>query len=263
MTPAMLLSDLLLLDKSYNELGNLTPIMFAAKHGEVEYIESKIKLLSIEQVQEFLEKTTRPGLTALHFAALYGQVNSAKLLLSLGASQVAQSSLGHLPIHMSFNDKHSEDTINKLFDIFKDCDDALIRKTNSKETVAHFAASKGLISILEYLHSKKPDLLNVKDNQSMTPLLSAVLSNQIETVKYLHSNSDNQIATSSGQNALHIAAKFSTVEMLEFLLPLYDVDMIDNEKHTALDLAKLAGNKDNETAILKFMESNKVSKPEF
>ena len=245
MKPADFLKKSFNLTKTYAELGNLTPVTFAARHGMVDYIQSKLALLSEKQVQTILAQTNSAGLTALHFSALYGQIESIQTLLNLGASPTAKSSLGHMPIHLIFNDKNDTDKMTQLFEIFKTNNEALVAKTNSKDNVAHLAAIKGQIGILKSIQIEAPNMFDSKNNQGMTPLHTAILNNQFTSLQYLYEHCDNQLTNSIGQNALHLAAKFSIPEVLEFLLPLYDVNQIDNEKHTALDLAILVNNTEN------------------
>lgn len=253
MTPKdRLLNKEIDLNKNYQELDNLSPLLFAAKHGVAEFIESTLSGLPQDKIKGLISATNAEGFSALHFACRYGQVKAVKCLLNFGAQASVVSSLGYLPIHMIFSDKNDRETTEQLFELFMNDPVGLQARTSSNESIAHLAASKGYTNILKYLQSHAPKLLNSKDNQSMTPLLTAVLNNQIETVKYLLDNSDASLTNSKGQNALQIAAQFSTTEMFVSLLPYFDKNLIDNEKNTALDFAKQNEDEEKISALVNF-----------
>ena len=253
MRPEDKLANVILdLNSTYLDLDNLTPILFAAKYGLVEFIASNLSKYNPDETASLLSLTNSAGLTALHLACRYGHVQAAKTLIDYGAPTLQATLLQLLPIHMIFSDKNDLNTCKELFNLFLNVQEAIIKKTSMNETVAHFAASKGVVSILKVIKTASSALLNAKDNHSLTPLLRAVLNNQIEAAKYLLENSDASETNSKGQNALHIAVTSSSIEMMMALLPHFDSNTHDNEGNSALDLAKKFGHKEKEEAIINY-----------
>lgn len=240
----LLRSKAFILTKIYPELDNLNPIMFSAKHGITSYISNNLSCMTGEQIAEMMAMTTNAGLTALHFAARYGRIDTTKLLLQLGASPLAPTKLGYLPIHMIFNDKNDNPTIETLFELFSGTKECIDVKTSNNETVAHFAASKGLVKILEYLQAHYPQQFNRKNNESMTPLMDAVMHNQIDACIYLSKNSNTKLTNSKGQNPLHIAAGQASKDTMLAILPFFNVNSLDNEKHFPIYYATLVNDQD-------------------
>jgi len=235
--------------QTHSELEDFFPISYAAKYGDVEYIVSKLSKLDDKEKNRLLQLSSSQGLTPLHYACVYGQVETAKALITCGASLYKATSLGLLPIHLIFGDRNDLNKCQVLFDLFLNRKDWIAKRTSSNETIAHFSAVKGAVEILKVIQSIAPELLNAKNNQSVTPLLAAVLNNQIEAAKYLLANSDIHLSNSKGQNALHTAVLASSVETMLAVLPYFDIHTTDNEKNSALDLARKYGHGDKEEVL--------------
>lgn len=234
----------------HDELDNLDPLSYAAKHGVIEFIEATLLNLSPEKLKLIINQANVYGLSALHFACRYGQIEIVTLLRAYGALSQPTKSLGLFPVHMIFRDQNDEAKSSALLLLFPTKD--ISEKTFLNESVAHMAASKNFVSILQILKGIDPHLLNGKDNFSMTPLLTAVTHNQIEAAKYLLEASDFNQKNSKSQNALHIAAKSSNTKMFELLLPYFDVALLDGEGNTALDLVKATQQKEKENLMNQF-----------
>lgn len=235
------------LNATYDELDNLHPLAYAAKYGVIDFIETTFSSLGSEELGLILNQSNSNGLTALHFACRYGQVELVNLLLSYGVLSKPTKSSGQFPIHMIFNDKIDLETCEALFLQLQK--QGVEIKTFLNESVAHLAALKNSVNILKIINDVNPNLLNCKDTLSMTPLLTAVVNNQIDAAKYLIQVSNINIKNSKSQNALHIAAKSSSVEMLELLLPSFDIYLRDGEGHSALDIVKSTKQEDKEKLI--------------
>lgn len=230
------------LDQGYSELEDLTPLLYAAKHGLTPFIRLTLSKLTKEEVTQLLTQTNPGGLTALHFAARYGHVDAVDLLLKCEASRTMPSKLGSLPIHLIFSEKNNTETMECLFNLFMaQAPDCLSRKNNSGENIAHLAASFGAISILTYIATTKADLLIQKDNAAITPFCRAVLNNQIDAINFLLHLPGHDMTNSKGQNALHMAAQLSTPQTMTLLLNYFDINSLDNEGNSALHFVTEAG----------------------
>lgn len=225
------------LNRSHKDLENLFPIMYAAKYGITTFITNCLSELSPEELIVIINLTNDNKLTALHFACRYGQTATVEALLSFGALSTKTQGLQQLPIHMAFSDKNDLITCQKLFELLFETGH-LTEKTALNQTIGHLAAEKNAVSVLMAIHAISPTLLMAKDNLSMPPLLSAVINNQKEATDYLLTISDINATNSIGQNALHIAAKYATLEVFTRLLPHFDIEQRDSENHSVLDLAK-------------------------
>lgn len=229
------------LSETYPELDFLHPIAYAAKIGDEGYIVSALSPLSDEEKVSVLGLTNHQGLTPLHFACLYGKVEAAEALISLGASEDKTTLLGFLPAHLIFSDNHDLPTCQALFYLFRNSIDWLSMRNNAGETIAHLAAIKGAVDILRTIKGIKPELLNRKDNFAQTPLMKAVLNNQLKTAQFLLENSDIQQVNSKGRSALHLAVLSSSIEMMTLVLPYFDVNTPDYENHSPLELSVAYG----------------------
>lgn len=238
------------LETVYDDLDNLAPLSYAAKHGLIEFIEASLLSVSPEKLKLIINQTDVYGLSALHYACRYGQVEIATLLIAYGAVSQPTRSLGLYPVHMIFSDKNDEAKSAALLLLFPK--KAISEKTFLNEGVAHMAAAKNFVSILKMIKEIDPYLLIAQDNFSMTPLLTAVTHNQIDATKYLLEASDFNQRNSKSQNALHVAAKSSNAQMFELLLPYFDFTVLDGEGHSALDLVKATQQTEKENLMTQF-----------
>lgn len=238
----------------FDELDNLHPLAYAAKYGVIDYIKTTLSGLDSGELGLIINQSNSNGLTALHFACRYGQVESVKLLIFYRALSNPTKSSGQFPIHMIFNDKNDLEHCEALFLLLKE--QGVEVKTSSSESIAHFAAAKNSVNILKIINDENPNLINCKDNLSMTPLLTAVVNNQIDAVIYLIKICNINIKNSKQQNALHIAAKSSNVKMLELLLPYFAINLPDGEGNSALDIVRSTKQHDKESLINKWIDSD-------
>lgn len=225
------------LDTNYEKLEGLTPIMYAAKYGLGTYIDKNLSGLDDVLKSQILAKTNVGGLTALHFAARYGQLKETELLLKHGASPFIHSKLGQLPIHSAFTQNKDLQSMKEIFNRLSVYKQTLSLANNYGDTVAHFAAERGLVDVLTTLHSIDADLLNKKNGHGRTPLLTAISSNQAEATRYLLGIGDKTITDNRGRNALHYATLYGSTEVFSMVLPCIPVNHCDNEKYTALQYA--------------------------
>jgi ankyrin repeat protein len=86
-------------------------------------------------------------------------------------------------------------------------------------TTIHEAISKGDLELVRHLIEKDSSLVNITDNNEMTPLHFAVIAESIETVSYLIDKGANINAVNNiKETPLHIAAKKGKSKITEILL---------------------------------------------
>ena len=108
--------------------------------------------------------------------------------------------------------------------------EALIRRRNAKDkiiedefgnTLLHHAADAGAVSVCEYLVKDAGYDVNLRDASAQTPLMSAVVSGQVECVKVLlQLGADLSATEENGQNAVDLANTYNPElreEMLQVL----------------------------------------------
>lgn len=121
------------------------------------------------------------------------------------------------------------------------------------ETPLHTASSKGFLKIVTILINAGADI-NKTDNFGLTPLHQAIMSNYVDIVKHLVTSGANvSLLTDKKQNILHLASRFSSSEILNYLLQETDVDLAqkDQTDRTPLHYATKRGNKDIIISLLK------------
>jgi len=108
--------------------------------------------------------------------------------------------------------------------------EALLRRRNAKDkiiedefgnTLLHHAADAGAVSVCEYLVKDAGYDVNLRDASAQTPLMSAVVSGQVECVKVLlQLGADLNATEENGQNAVDLAKTYNPElrdEMLQVL----------------------------------------------
>lgn len=142
------------------------------------------------------------------------------------------------------------------------------------KTVLHLASSIGRYTLVKYLVEQGANV-HIKDKSHKTPLVYAIEKNRIKVIVYLSkvvnkqeaeqeeglfeaakngdmdfvayalSRSDINRINSDGKTALHIASEAAQFEMVGFLLDLgANRTLLDHDGRTALNYAKLSGNKE-------------------
>ena len=86
-------------------------------------------------------------------------------------------------------------------------------------TVAHLAALGGLISILDYLHTKQDANINAQDGSGRTLLFYATLRCQVEMMTWLLLHgADPNLRDSNRETPLHIAAGYNRLDVIKLLI---------------------------------------------
>jgi len=109
------------------------------------------------------------------------------------------------------------------------------------DTLLHVATYFGRLDIMEYLIDKGAEL-NLKCNFGNTPLVNAMMGNQIEAFKFLIARSNDNIINAKnklGETLLHMAAQKNQHEFIEELLrtEVVDPNIPDEEGRTPVMVA--------------------------
>ena len=125
----------------------------------------------------------KDNLTLLHVAALIGDIEVVRILVSKGEDVNVKAGYDYTPLHG--------------------------------------AASKGHVEVIEFLVSKGANVNAKTGDDSFTPLFSAALNNKIESVKFLVSaGADVNAKTWDGETPLDYAKRRGYTEIIEYLSAL-------------------------------------------
>jgi ankyrin repeat protein len=177
---------------------NVTEILRAAGNGDL----AKTRLL-VNQNPNLVFSKNSEGFTALHYAASYGYIEIADLLLAKNADVDA--------------------------------------KTGKGETPLHYAASYGHKDIVELLLSNGVNV-DVRDGIGRTPLYDAAASSRIEEVRILLAEADVNMGTLRGYTALSGAASHGREDIVQLLIDKgANVNAADLDGGTAMYWARIRG----------------------
>ena len=178
---------------------DVTEILGAARNGDL----AKVHLLLNHNPNLVFSKNSE-GFTALHYAASYGYMEIADLLLAKNAD--------------------------------------LNAKTGKGDTALHYAASHGYKDIVELLLSNKANV-DVRNGIGCTPLYDAATNGQIEEVRILlAAKADVNAGTLRGYTALSGAASHGREDIVRLLIDNGgNVNATDFDGGTPLYWARVRG----------------------
>ncbi|NWI08183.1 IKBD inhibitor, partial [Crypturellus soui] len=124
----------------------------------------------------------------------------------------------------------------------------LLLEDEDNDTILHIYAAKGMraYTLAAAERMKEMQRLDAKEHRGKTPLLVAVTARQPAIVyDLIQIGADVNAVDNKGQSALHLAATYGFVQVLQVILSLgfpLDLEMKDFEGHTPLHCAVLAHN---------------------
>ena len=184
-------SDVSLTDKEYGR----TAFHYAVLGGHLEVV----RYLS-NSVTDINLKQTLNGMGPLHLAASTGSVAMIDLLLSLGASMIAQAESGATPLLFAAANGYV-----KAVEILLTAT-ALDVPMNDGRSPLHAAAAGGHHLVIRVLLDGKADA-SMRDEKGATPLLLASCFGHVEAVRTLLDKRTLEIPDQNGLTPLHFAAK--------------------------------------------------------
>jgi len=230
-----------------NRLGGMNAIQYASKKGYDIYLYK-----TLEKDKSAVNLTTSSQLTPLHLAALYGHHFTAKVLLGHGAKSNLMTRLQQSPAHLALSipptilAKDRSSFIERkqaiFYDLMANNPRNITVTDDSDDTLAHVAAENGFATILEDILQNQPKLLKKKNSATHTPLHSAILNNQIDSINVLiKEEALLAIPDKNGRLPIHYAAMYSSDSTLESFARAPYLDSQDLNLKTPLMLAAEQG----------------------
>jgi ankyrin repeat protein len=184
-----------------------TALHLAAIHGNLPIIE-----LLINHGAD-LNTKNKFGRTALHLAAKHGYPSIGELMIKKGSDLNAKDMTENTALHIAVSYGHS-----KFADLLIDKKALLNEKNKSLDTPLHIAVSKGNFELIKKLSLKGADI-NSKNNKEMTPLLISIEKEPIKTISFLIKNgSDTDLKDKQGNSALFYAIKEGRLDVVKLLV---------------------------------------------
>ncbi len=207
----------------------------------------------------------------LHYAAMYGQVEAAKLLVLHGANVNAKGSYGRTALIYAASDGNSPELVKFLLDhgasvnaknqsgenalfehitrgkesleiveLLLDNGISANSKTKHYGSVLHWAAFCGRTEVIALL-VKRGAKVNAKDNMDQRPVQKAMSQNKLETVKLLFKlGADPQTKGTMGFSLLEFAANSGDKEFVREI-----ISKIRKEEKNGLNALTAASRKGN------------------
>ena len=203
-------------------------------------IQSTVKSGNMSEVRELLETyvdvTTRKingfGATALHFAAQYGHVDVAKLLIQNGADVNTECDYKITCLHYAAMSTKRADVAKLLVQNGADVN-AVDELGN--ETSLHIAAKWGNVDMTTFLIQNGADV-NIKNKKNKTCLHFAGKYGEIEVMKVLIQNgADVNAVDIDNSTSLHNVASERYVDVAKLLIQNgADVNAVNKRKQSVL-----------------------------
>jgi ankyrin repeat protein len=190
-----------------------TPLMMACEEGQT----GVVKVLLQHVGPEALQETNEHGLTALHYAAMWGHEATVTFLLGEGAQANSKDKVGTTSFMMACEEGH----MGVVKVLLQHVGAQAFQATDEDgQTALHAAAGCGNEEIVSFLLGQGAQA-NSRDEDGATPLMMACEEGQTGVVKVLlqHVGPEAlQETNEHGLTALHYAAMCGLEETATFLL---------------------------------------------
>ncbi|ENH71498.1 Ankyrin-1 [Fusarium oxysporum f. sp. cubense race 1] len=232
-------------DINIQDVDRRTALHHAARHGRYDVLRTLIAHRGPQDIKASVDAPDSLRYTPLHNAAEGGHLLVTELLLKNESSVRSRSHLWETPLHLAIR---TPEVVKALLHFKADvhaCDD-------NERTALHLAVIKSSLETVKVLTKAGADI-HAHDSENNTPITCAISNNSLELLKGLY-NDDLQcqlrdLATwenlqraiensaldvlkflidgfqdvttttdSSGRTLLHIAAEYSSVDVVTFLL---------------------------------------------
>jgi len=191
--------------------------------------------------------TTREKYTPLHWAARYGKLEVAELIIKRGVDVNQRDQRGETPLHWAA--RYGQVSATQLL-----LDNGAVANPRDLigETPLHKAAREGEVEVAEILLNKGANV-NARNLYGNTPLHLAAKEGRLQAVKVLLKQGSKMNARDKyGNTSLHLAAMGGHNDVVSFLIDSgASVDAIDNEGMTPIYKALLEGEVDTANLLLR------------
>jgi hypothetical protein len=168
--------------RNWGDFGGRTQLHYYCRKGLTSSVKRMLEMKSIDV--EARKGGEEDGWTCLMTAALYGHVDTCRLLIDKGAQVNAKDFYGCTPLHWAAERGHIE-IVRLLCDHGADVD---ARNHQDGSRPLHYAARKGRISIVKELIEVKNAEINARDDDGLTALRCARANDHSDIVSYLVSH---------------------------------------------------------------------------
>ncbi|XP_077061424.1 caskin-1 isoform X4 [Siphateles boraxobius] len=196
---------------NFQDTDGLSALHHAALNGNVELIALLLESQAVVDIKD------QNGMRPLHYAAWQGKCEPMKMLLKAGSSVNSQSDEGQIPLHLSSQHGHYEGSEMLLQHQSNPC-----LRDHAGKTPLDLACEFGRVTVVQLLLSSNmcAAMLEPKpsDPNGISPLHLAAKNGHIEIIKLLiQAGIDINRQTKSG-TALHEAALCGKIEAVRLLL---------------------------------------------
>ncbi|XP_075040679.1 ankycorbin isoform X6 [Mixophyes fleayi] len=208
-------------------------LLQAVDHGDTDKVSALLGKKGVVAT-----KLDSEGKTALHLAALKGNADCLRVMLTHGVDVLAQDLSGHSVLHLAVKYNHT-DCVKRLLQSKcpTECTDF------AGKTCVHYAAANNYLPVLQLLCENKC-LLNVKDSDGNTPLLISIQYGHLEACKcLLDHQADINITDKNGKTPLMVACEAGHFNMVDVLVHRgAGLTVTDALGRDALHYARSSGN---------------------
>ena len=169
----------------------------------IDRVKKEVGIGHSNKLENFINEKTNEGYTALHYAAMIGNLKIIKLLKDNGAKIDSVTKLGKNVLHIAAENNQPSVIIYFIFNEPLD----IYSVDENGSTPLHWACYSGAVESVSYLISLKADI-NAIDNEKYTPLHLAASTNREKIVRLLLQNGVNKnLRNINGELPIDIASK--------------------------------------------------------
>ncbi|KAK3893875.1 hypothetical protein Pcinc_002317 [Petrolisthes cinctipes] len=221
--------------REHSDLNHNTALLTAALSGHSAAIQALLALGADVDAGDRLHKS------ALYLCAEHGKLETLKVLLQHRKCRHllnAKDCYGFPPLHAAVLAGHL-DVVRALIKAGA----ALDTSNEEQDTILHLAAKKGYTSLVAYIISNCPTLLNAENEDLDTPLhLACKLGHEGAVQELLEGSCDVTTTNSSSSTPLHLAAISGQLKICQMLLDAdAPLDMFNKAHKTAVMESAMAG----------------------
>jgi ankyrin repeat protein len=215
-------------------------------------------LNSLAPSRELINAPDPFGMTLLHVAALAGNFNTVVTLLRLGADPRKPNKQMQLPIFSALvlpidYEAEEQESKVKIYQFLKEtAPDTLNQLDKNGDSVLQMMAVNDFSTLMEELLSTDKALAYKANNHSHFPVHTAILNNNLESVRIILKENDmTNAADSKKRLPIHYAARYSGEEMVALCFDASNtIDPLDIEGKTPFMLAAEVGNESTMQALM-------------